>query len=189
CRILHARFHRTLKRRGNGGRGAVAVSGQVAGPEAEPIRQPGLALRRDADGAALAVAPDPSELDEPRQQGDSQGAGKVMPPLGPVEAAARQPSYRRPEGVDLDSDLAEPAPAGGCNDIALGGVIGNGEVTPGLATSGDGDAEAPGEMVVAGAAEPQRAPLAGQRRIERADGRRQAGERLDRGCDLGCRQT
>src|SRR6185312_5587069 len=76
---------RPRKPRGNAGR---AVHPGGVGREPERVLEPARAGRRQPDGPALRLRPDPAELDKPRVDGGAERAGQVMALLAPVDAVA-----------------------------------------------------------------------------------------------------
>src|SRR6516162_419499 len=61
----------------------------------------------------------PLQFKESLEQGDSQGACKMVPPLGPVEALAGQAARARSDFLKIDPQLFKPEFSVGCNAIAL----------------------------------------------------------------------
>jgi nucleoside diphosphate kinase len=56
--------------------------------EAERIPEPAGPVHRDPERACPGLPPDPAELQEPLGEADAEGSGKVVAPLGPVQAGA-----------------------------------------------------------------------------------------------------
>src|SRR5689334_16107817 len=108
----------------------------------------------------------------------------MMASLGPVQAPAREACRGRLQRIDLYAKLMKPATAGRRDRILFRGRIVHGQIIAGFELSGDGDAQTAGQMVVAGAAEPQAPGLGGQRGVKRADRRRKVSERFYRGRHL-----
>src|SRR5579883_929648 len=143
--LLHGRLKRSAcaDRR----RAVIGLALQVERLDVQQAPQFRHAAWRGADAPAGAIPPHPPELDEARQRGATQRTGEMVAPFGPVEAAARETLCRRPEPVDLDADIPEPAPSGRGDRIALRSLIGGDQIAAVLKLRGDGDPETAGEMV------------------------------------------
>src|SRR4051794_910737 len=91
-------------------------------------------------------------------------AGEMRPPLGPVEAGLAE---QAPAEWPLIEPKPHPAEEGlsGAGDLA--GALSEREIAVRLQRVRDGDAERPGEMVVAGAGERQRRVDPAQPRVGR----------------------
>jgi len=75
-------------------------------------------------------------------------AGEVEAPFGPVEAGAAQDPTGRAEAIEVDAEQAHKGPPARLQRTA---AVGQDQVAAGLQGIGDGDPEASGQVVVAGA--------------------------------------
>ncbi len=111
--------------------------------------------RSDAYRAACPIAAQPPKIDEARHEGRAQGAGEVVTPLRPVQTTTRDAGCGRFERGDVYPELLEPVLTGARDRIAFRSLIGRDQIAASLELSRDSDAQPAGEVVVAGAAEPE----------------------------------
>src|SRR6185312_11676887 len=140
---------------------------------------------RDHQRAAVAHALEPAHVEAAPGERRADRAREVRPPLGPIEARPAEGALPLPHRREVDAEPAEEIDAGG-GDLAA--VIAEHDMAALDQGVSEADAEAPGEMVVAGARVAQRGvELAG-----RAVARRPVGgdrhDALDHAADRRRRQ-
>jgi hypothetical protein len=110
-------------------------------------------FRRDIDSTRRGWALKPSKVASSRQEVNSEGAGKVVFALGPVEALARDAVATQSDPINIQSQATEPFDTARRNNEGLSVSL------PEVATAehrlGNCDTQAPGEMVVATSREAQ----------------------------------
>jgi hypothetical protein len=108
-------------------------------------------FRRDINRARRGWALKPSKVASSRQEVCSEGAGKMVFTLGPVEALARDAMATRCDPVNIQSQMTEPFDTARRDNEGLS--VSQREVAVAEHRLGNSDAQAPGEMIVAAARE------------------------------------
>src|SRR5205823_3642064 len=106
------------------------------------------ALVDNLDRSVSFAAPDPAQLEESVREGGSESAGDVKLPFTPVEAAADDRTPLRLELREVDSERRAAPLRSGTECVVP--IAANDDALP-LQSRSKVDAEAAGEMVVAGA--------------------------------------
>jgi len=125
-------------------------------PDAQPFKAQ-MCLERlptfrcDVNCARRGRALKPSKVASSRQEARSEGAGKMVFTLGPVEALARDAMATRCDPVNIQSQVTEPFDTVRRDNEGLS--VSLREVAVAEHRLGNSDAQAPGEMVVAAARE------------------------------------
>ena len=108
-------------------------------------------FRCDINCARRGRALKPSKVASSRQEMRTEGAGKMVFTLGPVEALARDAMATRCDPVNIQSQVTEPFDTARRDDVGLS--VSLREVAVAEHRLGNSDAKAPGEMVVTAARE------------------------------------
>ena len=108
-----------------------------------------------AHGAGGRAATEPAEFGETQQKNAPQVARQMVTSFGPIETPARDSGLSRFKCVNVDRDPFQPMFAGGSDGIPFRGLIRDDQVPSSFGLRRDSNAEAPGEMVIAGTREPQ----------------------------------
>src|SRR5216684_6755575 len=165
-----------------------AAGYRAAGLErkAEHLGEAAPAGRRDDERAAVAHALEPAKVEAACGERGAHRAGEMRPPLGPVEARPAEGAAALLRRGEVEAELGEEIDAA-LGDLAA--LVGEHDMAALDQGVGEADAEAAGEMIVAGAG-------IAQRRVElagRAVARRTVGgdrhDALDHAADRRCRQA
>ncbi|GEM37914.1 hypothetical protein NN4_24330 [Nocardia ninae NBRC 108245] len=116
--------------------------------EGQRSLQGGFAFRGEADGAAGADSGDPVEFVEAAAEVGACGAAQVGAAFGPVEAGAGEGAAGGVQGGGVDAERAGQPGETGFGEGETVVLIEEGLGGHGI---GDGDAQASGQVVVAGA--------------------------------------
>src|SRR6185295_12257953 len=102
--------------------------------------------RGHGEGPAVLDACHPAPLQEDLRQRGADGAGEVMPSLGPVDTGAAVSPLRAPHLPEVDAEAGEE-PLAGAGQLAA--TVGEHDVVAAQHQVAQGDAEAAGQVVVA----------------------------------------
>ena len=106
-------------------------------------------------GAGGRIATEPAELGETKQKNGPQGASQMVTSFGPIKTPARNSRRTRFKYVNVNPYRFQPMFSDSRDDIPFRGLIRGDQIHPSFGLRQDSNAEAPGEMVIAGTREPQ----------------------------------